>query len=71
MESCIWISLSEYIDPDQSQWFDHMGLNEICQEPFPLALTCDRPQIGCNTVGRSPYHEQLVLSLRAAPVSLL
>ena len=27
MESCIRISLSEYIDPDQSQRFDHSGRN--------------------------------------------
>ena len=41
MESCIRISLSEYIDPDQSQRFDHSGRNEIWQEPFPPARTCD------------------------------
>ena len=35
MERCIWISLSEYIDPDQSQRFDHSGRNEIWLEPFP------------------------------------
>ena len=42
MESCIWISLSEYIDPDRSQLFDHSGRNEIWREPFPPARTCDR-----------------------------
>ena len=42
MESCIRISLSEYIDPDQSQLFDHSRRNEIWQEPFPPARTCDR-----------------------------
>ena len=41
MESCIRISLSEYIDPDQSQRFDHSGRNEIWREPFPPARTCD------------------------------
>ena len=41
MESCIRISLSEYIDPNQSQLFDHLGHNEIWLEPFPQALTCD------------------------------
>ena len=41
IESCIRISLSEYIDPDQSQLFDHLGRNEIWQKPFPLARTCD------------------------------
>ena len=41
MESCIRISLSEYIDPDQSQRFDHSGHNEIWREPFPPARTCD------------------------------
>jgi hypothetical protein len=41
MESCIQISLSEYIDPDQSQRFDHSGRNEIWREPFPPARTCD------------------------------
>ena len=45
MESCIWISLSEYIDPDQSQRFDHSGRNEIWREPFPPARTCDRAAI--------------------------
>ena len=44
MESCIRISLSEYIDPDQSQRFDHSGRNEIWREPFPPARTCDRGQ---------------------------
>jgi len=44
MESCIRISLSEYIDPDQSQRFDHSGRNEIWREPFPPARTCDRWQ---------------------------
>ena len=39
MESYIWISLSEYIDPDQSQRFDHSGRNEIWREPFPPART--------------------------------
>ena len=43
MESCVRISLSEYIDPNQSQQFDHSGRNEIWREPFPLARTCDRP----------------------------
>ena len=42
MESCIRISLSEYIDPDQSQRFDHSGRNEIWREPFPPARTCDK-----------------------------
>ena len=42
MESCIQISLSEYIVPDQSQRFDHSGRNEIWREPFPPARTCDR-----------------------------
>ena len=41
MESCIRISLSEYIDPDQPQRFDHSGRNEIWREPFPPARTCD------------------------------
>ena len=41
MESCIQISLSEYIDPDQLQRFDHSGRNEIWREPFPPARTCD------------------------------
>ena len=41
MESCIRISLSEYIDPDQSQRSDHSGRNEIWREPFPPAQTCD------------------------------
>ena len=41
MERCIRISLSEYIDPDQSQLFDHTGRNEIWREPFPPARTCD------------------------------
>ena len=41
MESSIRISLSEYIDPDQSQWLDHSWRNEIWWEPFPLAQTCD------------------------------
>ena len=41
MESCIRISLSEYIDPDQSQRFDHSGRNEVWREPFPPARTCD------------------------------
>ena len=41
MESCIRISLSEYIDPDQSQRFDHSGRNEIWREPFPPARTYD------------------------------
>ena len=40
-ESCIRISLSEFIDPDQSQRFDQSGRNEIWWEPFPLARTCD------------------------------
>ena len=44
MESCIRISLSEYIDPDQSQRFDHSGRNEIWREPFPQARTCDTAQ---------------------------
>ena len=43
MESCIRISLSEYIDPDQSQRFDHSGRNEIWREPFPPARACDDP----------------------------
>ena len=48
MESCIRISLSEYIDPDQSQRFDHLGCNEIWREPFPLARTCDtQPRCAC------------------------
>ena len=42
MESCIRISLSEYINLDQSQRFDHSGRNEIWREPFPPARTCDR-----------------------------
>ena len=46
MERCIRISLSEYIDPDQSQRFDHSGQtpstsNEIWREPFSPARTCD------------------------------
>ena len=41
MESCIRISLSEHIDPDQSQRFDLSGRNEIRREPFPPARTCD------------------------------
>ena len=41
MESYILISLSEYIDPDHSQRFDHSGRNEIWREPFPLARACD------------------------------
>ena len=41
MESCIQISLSEYIDPDQSQRFDHLGRNESWRKPFPPARTCD------------------------------
>ena len=41
MESCIRISLSEYVHPDQSQRFDHSGRNEIWREPFPPARTCD------------------------------
>ena len=45
MESCIRISLSEYIDPDQSQQFDHSGRNEIWREPFPPARTCDTHMI--------------------------
>ena len=40
MESCVRISLSEYIDPDQSQRFDHSGRNEIWWEPFPPARAC-------------------------------
>ena len=42
MESCTRISLSEYIDPDQSQRFDHSGRNESWREPFPPARTCDK-----------------------------
>ena len=42
MESCIRISLSENIDPDQAQRFDHSGRNEIWREPFPPARTCDK-----------------------------
>ena len=41
MESFIRISLSEYMDPHQSQRFDHSGRNEIWREPFPQARTCD------------------------------
>ena len=41
MESCIRISLSEYLDPDQLQRFDHSGRNEIWREPFPPARTRD------------------------------
>ena len=41
MESCIRISISEYIDLDQSQRFDHSGRNDIWREPFPPARTCD------------------------------
>ena len=52
MESCIRISLSEYIDPDQSQRFDHSGRNEIWREPFPPARTCDNRTPG----KRSPAH---------------
>ena len=45
MESCIWISLSEYKDPDQSQRFDHSGCIEIWREPFPPARTCDTARL--------------------------
>ena len=41
MENCTRISLSEYIDPDQSQRFDHSGRNELWREPYPPARTCD------------------------------
>ena len=53
MESCIRISLSEYIDLDQSQRFDHSGRNEIWREPFPPARTRDTgpPPRNCD-VGR-------------------
>ena len=53
MESYIRISLSEYIDPYQLQWFDHSGYNKIWWEPFPPARTCDT---GATNVKVGPPH---------------
>ena len=63
MESCIQISLSEYIDPDQSQLIDHLGSNEShSQWPEPVQgfvwLPCQQVE-GClvclwGLQGRSP-----------------
>ena len=74
MESCIQISLSEYMDPDQSQQFDHSGRNEIWREPFPPARTCDTLSLSysvtaahVNWVVRSlPSHHQSLGVPRAA-----
>ena len=53
MKSCIRISLSEYINPDQSQRFDPSGRNEIWLEPFAPARTCDTGA----TVGKTELGE--------------
>ena len=41
MENCFSDLTLEYIDPDQSQRFDHSGRNEIWREIFPPARTYD------------------------------
>ena len=56
MESCIWISFSKYIDPDQSQQFDHLARNEIWREPFPAAQTCDSMRIYDVSLSRGALH---------------
>ena len=68
MEICIRISLSEHIDPDQSQQFDHSGRNEIWQEPFPPARTSDTgatnvtvgPPPPCDTCGPHGWKKETV-----------